>query len=188
MKLTILFMSLFLSSAFAATYDLDPKSSQLKWIGTKVTGSHKGTVEVKDGFIDYKNGQLRGGKVVVDMTEIDNDDLDGKWKKKLLNHLNSEDFFSTKNHKTSTFEIKNIKDHKEGVIVEGLLTIRGKTNQESLKMEVKEKDGVVTASGDLVFDRTKYNVRYNSGKFFNYLGDKLIHDEITLKINLAAKK
>ena len=37
----------------------------------------------------------------------------------------------------------------------------------------------------LVFDRSKYNVRYGSGSFFENLGDKLILDDIELEVTLV---
>jgi hypothetical protein len=36
----------------------------------------------------------------------------------------------------------------------------------------------------LTFDRSKYNVRYGSGSFFENLGDKLILDSIKLETSL----
>ena len=36
----------------------------------------------------------------------------------------------------------------------------------------------------LVFDRSKYNVRYGSGSFFENLGDRLILDDIELEVKL----
>ena len=37
----------------------------------------------------------------------------------------------------------------------------------------------------LTFDRSKHNVRFNSGSFFENLGDKLILDEIELEVTLS---
>ena len=39
-------------------------------------------------------------------------------------------------------------------------------------------------TASLVFDRSKYNVKFRSGTFFENLGDKLIYDDIELEINL----
>ena len=53
-------------------------------------------------------------------------------------------------------------------------------------MEVK--DGIVKASGKLVIDRTKWDVRYKSGKFFDNLKDQAISDSIEFHIMIVAKK
>jgi hypothetical protein len=37
---------------------------------------------------------------------------------------------------------------------------------------------------DLVIDRTKYNVKYGSGSFFDNLGDKMIYDDFKLSVSL----
>jgi hypothetical protein len=37
---------------------------------------------------------------------------------------------------------------------------------------------------NLVFDRSKYEVKFRSGTFFENLGDKMIYDDIELEINL----
>ncbi|MAV15206.1 MAG: lipid-binding protein, partial [Candidatus Marinimicrobia bacterium] len=40
------------------------------------------------------------------------------------------------------------------------------------------------ATAMLVFDRSKYDVRFRSGSFFDELGDKLILDDIKLEVAL----
>ena len=40
----------------------------------------------------------------------------------------------------------------------------------------------------MVVDRTRYDIKYGSGSFFDSLGDKTIYDEFTLNINLVANK
>ena len=50
------------------------------------------------------------------------------------------------------------------------------------------KDGVVKASGKLVIDRTLWDVRYRSGKFFDNLKDQAIADSIEFNIKIVAEK
>ena len=38
-------------------------------------------------------------------------------------------------------------------------------------------NGEAEATGTVALDRTKWDIRYGSGKFFQGLGDKLIYDE-----------
>ena len=38
---------------------------------------------------------------------------------------------------------------------------------------------------EIVIDRSKYDVRYGSGSFFDDLGDKTIYDDFTLTVKLA---
>jgi hypothetical protein len=51
----------------------------------------------------------------------------------------------------------------------------------------KEEDGKWFYA-NIVIDRSKYNVRYGSGSFFDNLGDKTIYDEFKLKVNLFVGK
>ena len=37
---------------------------------------------------------------------------------------------------------------------------------------------------NLVFDRSKYDVRFRSGTFFENLGDQLIYDDIVIETSL----
>ena len=36
----------------------------------------------------------------------------------------------------------------------------------------------------MTFDRSKYNVRFRSGTFFQNLGDKLIYDDIEISVDI----
>ena len=40
---------------------------------------------------------------------------------------------------------------------------------------------------NLTFDRSKYDVRFRSGTFFENLGDKLIYDDIIIESELIFK-
>jgi hypothetical protein len=41
-------------------------------------------------------------------------------------------------------------------------------------------DGAKVIDGVFDFDRTKYDIKFRSSKFFNNLGDKLISDEVVI--------
>ena len=43
------------------------------------------------------------------------------------------------------------------------------------------------AKADLVIDRSKFNVKYGSGTFFDNLGDRMIYDEFNLSVVIAYK-
>jgi polyisoprenoid-binding protein YceI len=91
----------------------------------------------------------------------------------------NEDFFETNKFPTATLEI--VRD--TGKALEGMMTIKGKTNRVMIPYT---KNGNMY-KGTLKFDRTKYGIKYGSGSFFKGLGDKMIHDEVTLNFNVAVK-
>ncbi|MGB3463751.1 MAG: YceI family protein, partial [Cyclobacteriaceae bacterium] len=89
----------FLSNA--QTYKVDPTASSVKWVGKKVTGSHNGDIRVKNGELIFKDNQLTGGTIVIDMTTINTLDLEGDSKGKLEGHLKSDDFFGVNKFPTA---------------------------------------------------------------------------------------
>lgn len=159
---------------------VDVKQSTIKWEGEKLTGSHEGTINLKDGYFLMEDGELVGGEFTADMTTIDVTDLEGDSRQKLMGHLRSDDFFGVEKHKTAKFVIKTVAKKGNVYGVSGDLTIKGKTNPIAFDMKM---DGN-TATTNLTIDRTKYDVRYGSNSFFDNLGDKTIYDEFDLAINL----
>jgi hypothetical protein len=68
------------------------------------------------------------------------------------------------------------------------LTIKGKTNPATISGLMKVTGDKLSADANLKFDRTLFDVRYGSGKFFENLGDKMISDEVAIAIKLVAYK
>ena len=114
------------------------------------------------------------------MTTLSCDDLTAdSGKANLEGHLKSDDFFSVEKFNTATLTISSVENNN----ATGVLTIKDISHPIDF-MLVKTKEGY---KADLVFDRTKYNVKYASGNFFKNLGDKLILDEIELSAQLKLK-
>ncbi len=87
---------------------------------------------------------------------------------------------------SANLEIKNFetKDNKNYTLT-GNLTIKGIKKPVSLKAKaIGKKDAVANIVADLEFDRTEFDIRYGSGKFFTDLGDKMISDKVQVKVNL----
>ena len=94
--------------------NVDVTASVLNWKGSKPTGSHNGTVALKSGNLDVKNGLLNGGVFVVDLTTIKNLDMAGSdGAAKIEGHLKGDDFFDVEKYPTSTFTIT--KEKKEWI-------------------------------------------------------------------------
>jgi polyisoprenoid-binding protein YceI len=73
---------------------------------------------------------------------------------------------------------------KGTAVVKGTLTIKGVTHPVEFKAISQKKDGGTWFYANIDIDRSKYNIRYGSGSFFDNLGDKVIYDEFKLKVNL----
>jgi hypothetical protein len=50
-----------------------------------------------------------------------------------------------------------------------------------------EKEEMLQIKTKIEFDRSKYNVRFRSGSFFDNLGDKLILDDINVDVIVFAR-
>jgi polyisoprenoid-binding protein YceI len=167
----------------AQTKKVDAAASRLTWVGKKVTGQHEGTVNLKEGSLVFKGKKLVGGSFVVDMKTITVTDLKaGQGKEKLEGHLNSEDFFGIEKFQTANLVFKTIADKGNNVYaVTADLTIKGKTNAVTFNVAVNGNK----ATTNFKVDRTKYDIKYGSGSFFDNLGDKAISDDFELAIELA---
>ena len=163
-------------------YNIETAQSQITWTGREVsTSSHYGTLDFVSGNFEISNGSIVNGEFIVDMTSINNQDMEGDSKARLEGHLKSDDFFSVESYPTAAISINSselISDGKWNVSAD--LSIKGFTHPVNFEM-INSEDGW---SANLVFDRSKYDVRFRSGSFFENLGDKLIYDDIELEINL----
>ena len=164
-------------------YNIETAQSQITWTGREVsTSSHYGTLDFVSGNFEISNGAIVNGEFIVDMTSINNQDMEGDSKARLEGHLKSDDFFSVESYPTAAISINSselISDGKWNVSAD--LSIKGFTHPVNFEM-ISSEDGW---SANLVFDRSKYDVRFRSGSFFENLGDKLIYDDIELSINLT---
>ena len=160
----------------------DLTESTAKWSGKKITNqAHSGSLKFSSASLSLDNQNEPQGIFTVDMTSLTNEDLTGKYKQKLEGHLKSEDFFSVDKHPKATLVIKKVNSHNNNSYeLTGDLTIKDITHTVDFGLIIY-KDRV---ESKLTFDRSKYDIQFASGSFFENLGDNLILDEITLDITL----
>lgn len=167
-----------------ATLNADLQKTELNWVGEKVLGEHNGTIKLKNGWISLDNNRIISGEFTVDMTTIKDDGASAK----LESHLKSEDFFGVEKFPESRIVLKNSDPFDKGTaIVRGDLTIKGITHPIEFKAAIQKKEDGTWFYSSIIVDRTKYNVRYGSGSFFDNLGDRTIFDEFILKVNLLVR-
>jgi len=68
------------------------------------------------------------------------------------------------------------------------LTIKGITKPVNFSARLSQEASDLVATADISLDRTAWDIRYGSGKFFQDLGDKTLSDTITFQVALRAKK
>ncbi|MDO6429417.1 YceI family protein [Flavitalea sp. BT771] len=166
---------------------IDTKESVVAWKGSSVPGNHEGYAYISKGELMIENGQLMGGTVEIEMNKIEGHDHSRD--NGLINHLKGPDFFDVKKFPFSTIAISSVASiNVEDKEITGNLTIKGITHPVTFPVKMEMKDGIVKASGKLVIDRTLWDVRYKSGKFFDNLKDQAIADSIEFNIKVVAKK
>lgn len=177
------------------SYSLAVDKSTIKWIGRKILGSHYGYVNFKTGYIKAEGNRITEGIFEVDMSTINVQDIDDKgMNQKLVKHLKSDDFFSVDKFPTAKFlithvtQIKNVKPDEPNFAITGKMTIKGITHTVAFPAFVKAEGNVIRANAKFEIDRTKFDIRYKSGSFFEGLGDNLIYDNFTLELNLVFNK
>ena len=105
----------------------------------------------------------------------------------LEGHLKSNDFFNVEEFPLATITITNaVKGEGNNYAVTADLTIKGTTRSINFDAEVNVNGLNFFAIAKIKIDRTKWDVKYNSGNFFKDLEDKLILDEIEFDISLLS--
>ena len=174
------------ANGFSQEYKVVAEKSILRWTGKKAVRSHTGVIKLMDGGFVIKKDKFVSGTFVIDMNSmVEGDGTDPNKGARLMGHLKSDDFFSSAKFPTATLSIKgSSKFVKDEADVTADLIIKGVTHPVTFK--VKRSGGVFQAT--VAFDRSLYDVRYGSGKFFENLGDNAIDDMIPLDVTLVAVK
>ena len=168
-------------------YEFVKNSSEVLWECKWLGGAkHNGSVQLIEGSLDISNNSKISGSFVVSLESLKCFDLKNEGtNRKLVNHLKSDDFFDVENYPKASLRLLSA-DHTGGnsFRFKGDLTIKGETHPIVFKGEVVDHQSYYEASLDLVFDRSKYDVRYRSASLFSDLGDRIIADEVKLSINV----
>ena len=98
-------------------------------------------------------------------------------------------FFGVDKFPEASLEVEGTESLDENKIrVIGMLTIKGITNPVSFERSVEKTGDARMFKGTMGIDRSLYDVRVGSGKFFDNLGYKAINDIFTLQFELLLEK
>jgi len=188
-------------------WTINTSISKIEWIGTKVTGYHTGTVPVKGGEIFVNNGEVTGGRFVLDLASIDVSgpkSVSEANNQKLEGHLKSADFFEVEKYPEGTFELTGLSPYQGTTVtdendprqeeiseykvsdpthtVSGNLTLRGVTKNIEFPARITISENNAEAIAKFNIDRKDWNIIYPGQP------DDLIRDAIHLGISIKAAK
>ena len=188
-------------------WKLNVSDSKIEWVGTKVSGYHTGVVPLKSGDINVKNGEVTGGKFIMDLANmqvVGPKGSDTSSNKKLLGHLKSADFFDVEKNPEGVFELTGVKPYTGSAIkdtvdprqdeiskyrvtdpthlVSGNLTLKGVTKNIEFPARINVSGNAAEAIAKFNINRKDWGIVY-AGK-----PDDLIRDAIHLGISIKAAK
>ncbi|AWL09549.1 YceI family protein [Aquirufa nivalisilvae] len=172
------------SIAAPSTSPVSTKASSIVWNAKKVTGEHTGTIGISAGKLVVNKNQITGGNFTIDMKSIVCKDItDPEYNKKFVGHISSGDFFEIEKFPTAQFVITKVAGNQ----VSGNLTIKGITKAISFPAQIAVNNGKVSAKANITIDRTDYDIKFGSKKFFESIGDKAIFDDFSLAVTLVSE-
>ena len=163
------------------TLALDPSSSKVDWVASKVTKSHNGKFKQFTGKIDLVGGKPEASKVTVDI-DLGSVEADAP---KLTEHLKSADFFDVAKHPKATFTSTEIKPGVPGGAthtVTGLLDLHGVKKTITFPANVEVSDNEVGVKAEFSINRKDFNINYTGA------ADDLIRDNVLLKLDVKAPR
>ena len=103
-------------------------------------------------------------------TSIKNTDMAKGTARNLERHLQSKDFFDVKNFPTAQFVVTSSStvSMERSCNITGDLTIKGMTHPISFVAQLEDTKKGVVCTAQLKVDRTLYDIKYKSGKFFSF--------------------
>ena len=175
----------------AGDYDAIEDSSEVLWECKWLGGArHDGSVQLVSGSINISETSEVNGRFIVDLNLMKCFDLTNEGANRtLIRHLKSDDFFDVANYPEAMLDLnsgKNISGNQ--FEFSGNLTIKGRSHPITFTGTVIENNLLYDTNLKLIFDRSKYDVRYRSASLFSDLGDRIIADDVKLTVKAKFKK
>ncbi|MEK7586632.1 MAG: YceI family protein [Patescibacteria group bacterium] len=171
-------------------YEVANRESKAEWAGSKTLIKDyydSGSIMIKSGTLIVAENKINSGEIIFDMnsiTALTTGKGDGQ--DNLSKHLKSEDFFDAVKYPEAKFVVKGMYYAVGQAMLSGDLTIKAVTSPIAIPITLVIENNNLVLSGTASVDRTIWDVRYGSGKFFTGLGDKVINDIFTLKFKVVA--
>ncbi len=173
---------------------IDTAESLIEWSGQNLGSKHWGSLQLKSGRLEFRNGSVVSGNFVLDMNSITDLNIENKEMRKVIEeHLKSDDFFDCERFPEANFELGDVNSiagatsGTPNINFTGNFTLKGVT--QSIQFNAVSEfndDGQWVAQANFDIDRTRWNIIYGSGKFFRGLGMHVVNDFINLQLKIVA--
>lgn len=163
--------------------------SSIRWKGTKMlrTAGHEGVVDIREGFLLFKNDSLVGGKVIAEMSTVR---IINKSDQKESNMLNLSKYLRKRAVASEKYPIASFEITQVNYLGGDSLRIRGNMNIRDVVKDISFP-AVIKRSGinqefyaELSLDRFEWNIGVDG----NLLEVNLVDKEFKLMINLLVKE
>jgi polyisoprenoid-binding protein YceI len=171
----------------AGTWTIDPVHSEVSFtVRHMMVSKVRGRFDKFEGTVVTAPDRLASSvTATVDLSSVNtgNETRD--------NHIRSEDFFHVEKHPTMTFRSTGVREHGDGYLLDGELSLRGITRPVTFRLEVNgfgpdpyggTRAGF-SATGEI--DRNDWNVSYN-GSIPGASSGVVLSDKVTLHLEIEA--
>lgn len=157
-------------------YSIDAAGSEITWTGFLPSKGLSGKVSFRDGVIEAdpkNNSDITGGKLTIDLSSIEalDDNLGKDDKRKLTDHLKSEDFFDVASYPVAEFTLLEVnaigdradRSNADGMIrptheVTGELSIKGIRQKISALVNMQIEGSRIRVQSMFTLDRTMFGM------------------------------
>ena len=156
----ILLLTFLVTALFGQTIDTDKSYIKFK-VRNMGIRDVSGTIADMQGTVIFDSAQLDSS--IFDVT-VNVNTIVTKSKKR-DEHLLNEDFFETDKWPSIYFKSKSIKQHNDGFLMIGDLTIKDVTKEVQVPFIINENDKTIIYSGGETVNRLDYNVGVDYSNF-----------------------
>lgn len=188
--------SVVMEEASDGQYLVIPTESSLLWeAGKTMVANYKnqGSIDISEGRFIIEEGRIQEGSIVFDMTSLKVITMTTTGANaNLEKHLKSDDFFSVEEHPQAELTIypsSIVNDDEMSMLynLEASLSIKDISQDIELPVMVYQVNDQVIVEGTTSLDRTLWDIRYGSDKFFDNLANNVIDDFFTVAFKIVAQ-
>ena len=159
---------------------ITPETSEIRFVGSKVTGSHNGSFKKFTGTIDFTSQpETSRVSITIDTDSLETDTPD------LTKHLKTADFFDVAKFPQATFVSREIKPGGEkgaSHTVTGNLTLHGVTKSITFPATIAVSPGAISVDSTFSINRKDFGINFAGAS------DNLIRDDVVLTLKVRGVK